>query len=126
MKDPLDRIAHLWAEGVKIKEISARLGVSKGVVCGLTYRARRNGDPRFPARGFVRTTTMPEIRPPPLITELKPNQCRFPVTPHETARDEHRFCAKPQKPGSSYCPEHDTRCVHPLRGAGALTSWVKT
>jgi len=51
----------------------------------------------------------------PRIYELRPNECRYPVIAE--GRD-HRFCAAPQRPGSSYCGKHADLCRGALRGAG--------
>lgn len=133
----LDQIAELWAKGVLTKEIGERLGIPKNSVCRLAFVARRNGDARFPARQLrpVAKTPKPKLimrppmprrkRPPhpepkprampPLIYELKPRECRYPVSAHDVARDEHRFCAAPQAVGSAYCAEHHELCNPSMR-----------
>mgnify|MGYP000032072032 CR=1 FL=1 len=41
------------------------------------------------------------------ILDLKPHQCRWPVS----TGDDHKFCGKTQTTGSSYCREHMRRSV---------------
>jgi hypothetical protein len=74
----------------------------------------------FPA-SFRPDKADPDKRP--MIYELAPNQCRYPVTLGDTHA--HRFCAKPRRPGSPYCPEHHALCNSSVRGAGAIAGWVK-
>lgn len=43
------------------------------------------------------------------ITDLRLNQCRYPVTPDNAPR--HFFCGEPvEHEKSPYCPEHAARC----------------
>jgi hypothetical protein len=134
----LDQIAKLWAKGVVTRKIGEALDIPKNSVCRLVYDARRNGDARFPARAFamprkpkpkslimrppmprrIKHPPYPPPKPralPPLIWELKPRECRYPVTALDAPRDAHRFCAKPQAEGSAYCPEHKAICAGALR-----------
>lgn len=133
----LDKIAELWAQGLTTAVIGKRLGIPKNSVCRLAFHARRNGDARFPARAFApvrkpkpkpklimrppmprRKLPPPPLKPramPPLIWELKPHECRYPVSAFDVARDEHRFCAKPQTEGSAYCAEHRVLCNPPMK-----------
>jgi hypothetical protein len=43
-------------------------------------------------------------RPGVPMIDLRPNRCKFAVTPHATRR--HLFCGDPTRPGESYCPHH--------------------
>jgi GcrA cell cycle regulator len=131
----LDKIAELWAEGLTTAVIGERLGIPKNSVCRLAFHARREGDARFPARAFAipkkpkkpkskpllmrpamprrKRPSHPEPKPrsmPPLIYELNPNECRYPVTAFEGGRGDHRFCAAPQVAGSPYCAKHHELC----------------
>jgi hypothetical protein len=51
----------------------------------------------------------------PRIYELRPNECKYPVTSED--RD-HWFCAARQRPGSPYCDKHADLCRGSLHGAG--------
>jgi hypothetical protein len=135
--DTLDRIAELWAKGVITREIGERLDIPKNSICRIVYDARKAGDARFPARQLrpVPKTPKPKLvmGPPmprrkqspqpepkpravhPLIYELRPHECRYPVSAHDVGRDAHRFCAKPQAAGSAYCAEHHALCNPPLK-----------
>jgi hypothetical protein len=133
VKTNLDYIAAMWLEGLTTAVIGERLGIPKNSVCRLVFDARKGGDMRFPARAFAvpkkpkpklimrppmprRKLPPPPPKPrvmPPLITELNPRECRYPVTPHDIARDAHRFCAKSQTAGSAYCAEHHALCNPP-------------
>jgi hypothetical protein len=135
----LDKIAELWAKGLTTAVIGERVGIPKNSVCRLAYEARIAGDARFPARALrpvpkskgvkprvIMRPVMPRRkRPPysgpkpralhPFIYELKPGECRYAVTSIDMARDAHRFCAKPQAEGSSYCAEHYDLCRGTLK-----------
>jgi hypothetical protein len=135
----LDQIAVLWAAQLTTAQIGVRLHIPKNSICRLARTARLRGDSRFPARGFVnRRKSDPQPEPeivslppraprryvmvgrrevrlppvalhnPPRIYELGPHACKYPIA--EPAPRDHRFCAKPQYPGSAYCPEHDDLC----------------
>jgi len=41
------------------------------------------------------------------ITELRKNQCRYPVSPDYAEKDSHLFCGKPCLPGKMYCVDHN-------------------
>jgi hypothetical protein len=67
--DTLDKIAELWAKGVKTTEIARLLKIPHGSACRLARKARLRGDPRFPARLFAplrgpRPTTKPKSEKP--------------------------------------------------------------
>jgi hypothetical protein len=107
----LDRIATLWADGFLAREIGVVLEMPKNSVCRLVFNARASGDPRFPARQKGRGGGNKPVPPAqhPRITELGNHDCRYPIY-YGPRHGDHRFCAEPQKPGSSYCPEHTALC----------------
>ena len=45
-----------------------------------------------------------DIRPGVELLDLRANQCRFAITPHDERH--HRFCGKGTVPGMVYCPKH--------------------
>jgi hypothetical protein len=148
----LDKIAALWAANLSTTIIGQRLKIPKNSVCRLAHKARLGGDARFPVRGFrspeivyakplvvnrlVKRRAMPKPKPRPkpipvrvgnpAIHELRPHECRYPVTAFDADRDAHRFCAKRQREGSAYCPEHWALCNSKTHGAATLTTWAKT
>lgn len=145
----IDKIAQLWATNISTKLIGRRLKIPKNSICRLAQKARKQGDTRFPVRGLkapsirrapldaprkpptmkpkiiefptVRTTNRRDPRP--LIWELKPFQCRYPVHSGKE-RGEHYFCAAPTD-GKPYCAEHDALCNNPVRGKTLPTTWAK-
>ena len=65
--DVLDKIAVLWAKGVKTTEIAHKLKIPHGSACRLARLARLRGDERFPARVFApqrgpRTPKEPKLK----------------------------------------------------------------
>jgi hypothetical protein len=46
----IDAIAALWAQGKSLNAIAGELRLSRGVLAGQIHRARKFGDPGFPAR----------------------------------------------------------------------------
>jgi hypothetical protein len=50
MAEGLTAVATLWAEGRSLNAIADELRFSRGVLAGRIHRARKGGDPRFPAR----------------------------------------------------------------------------
>jgi hypothetical protein len=131
----LARIAAMWAQGVITEEIARQIGATKGSVCRMARDARLKGDKRFPARisGLMGRNRMRKAPPPPVkpkvnpdLFHLKPGECKWPVRSEGERGEEHFFCADPQSPGSPYCPKHRDEGSNKLRGAAALTTWVKT
>ena len=130
----LDEIAALWTQKLPASKIASQLGMSKGTVCGLIFRARRDGDLRFPQRPQlfaprprrekpVQVAFVPDlshlVKAPPrrerfgavLLMDLRPNECRYPTKTLER-RGEYFFCGRPKDPKSeAYCEEHQTLCV---------------
>ena len=133
----LDEIAALWTQKLPASKIASQLGMSKGTVCGLVFRARRDGDLRFPQRpppfaprprrkrekpmqvAFVPDLSHLVKAPPrarfgavPLL-DLRPHECRYP-TQTLGSRGEFLFCGKPKSARSeSYCEEHYDLCLAP-------------
>lgn len=65
----------------------------------------------------MRSTTTFRFDVPPMtpgsysLTDLSPNQCRYPCTEVANSSERHRFCGRPTTPGEgnrhgSWCPEH--------------------
>ena len=97
----LDEIAVLWTQKLPASKIASQLGMSKGTVCGLIFRARRDGDLRFPQRPPpfaprprrekpVQVAFVPDlshlVKAPPRarfgavpLMDLRPNECRYPT-----------------------------------------------
>jgi hypothetical protein len=48
-------------------------------------------------------------RPGVPMLELRPNRCKFAVSPH--TQRHHLFCGDPTRPGEAYCPHH-MRAAH--------------
>jgi hypothetical protein len=150
----LDKIAALWAKNVTTTEIARKLKIPHGSACRLARLARLRGDERFPARVFApqrgpRTPKEPKLKAEkprskparlkprpvsapkpklnpalllyPRIYELRENACRYPTGERE---GEQRFCAKPKRPGSSYCQEHTSLCTSNIRYAGRLVAFA--
>ena len=125
MSDRLANIAELWAQGVITEEIARRLDMTKGSVCRLARDARLRGDPRFPARGRFdmtkrtrRSTPVPQApKTNPMLVDLKPNECKWPVRSEGERGDEHHFCADIRLPGSPYCKDH--------AALGVSGAWVR-
>lgn len=137
MLDRLASIAELWAQGVITEEIARRLDLTKGSVCRMARDARLRGDPRFPARGRYDVTkrvrrpksspsepSAPPVKTNPMLLDLKPNDCKWPVRSGEE-RGEHYFCAEPRQDFSPYCKEHTTLGLNSTRGMAALHSTVR-
>ncbi len=59
----------------------------------------------------------------PLIQDLSPNGCKWPVRSGEE-RGEHYFCDELRAPGSPYCKAHRDTASSKLRGAPALQTWL--
>lgn len=128
----LNEIAALWEADLPASKIASRLGMTKGTVCGLIHRARRDGDLRFPlrpqpfasrlrkktpVRRFISDLSRLAKVPPrskfgevPLMG-LRPNDCRYPTETLEH-RGEYLFCGAPMDPKSeAYCEVHHKLCV---------------
>ena len=102
----LNAIAVLWGQELPASKIASQLGMTKGSVCGLVFRARRDGDPR---------SRFGEVQ----FMELRLNDCRYPTRSLE-ARGEYFFCGAPKNAKSPYCDEHHGLCV-----SGAVYSHKK-
>ena len=130
MHAKLADIAELWAQGVITEEIARRLDMTKGSVCRLARDARLRGDPRFPPRGRFDMTKrkcapIPIIKINPMLIDLKPGQCKWPVRSEGERGEEHHFCADPQAPSSPYCKTHAALGSNKLHGATRLTTWAR-
>ena len=132
MIERLEEIAVLWNRNMPSSRIAKELGMTKGSVCGMMFRARMAGDTRFPSRPAVfgprprREKPVREVppdlshfvKPKPrlsfgkvLLMDLRPNECRYPT---ETLkhRGEYFFCGAPKDPKSeAYCEKHQKLCV---------------
>ena len=130
----LDEIAALWRQNISSSRIASQLGMTKGTVCGMMFRARKAGDPRFPERPAVfgprprrekpvQIAFVPDLShlvkalPPRarfgrvLLMDLRPHECRYPT---ETLgpRGEYFFCGAPKAPTSeAYCEDHQKLCT---------------
>jgi len=133
----LDKIAVLWGQNIPASKIARQLGMTKGAVCGMVFRARRSGDPRFlarPAAVFPRPRKEKPVREPApdlarlvksperpehefgrvTLMGLRPHDCRYPMNSSDT-RGDYVFCAAPIDPASgSYCKKHHEVCNTPL------------
>lgn len=132
MIERLEEIAVLWNRNMPSSRIAKELGMTKGSVCGMMFRARQAGDPRFPPRPAVfgprprKEKPVREVppdlshlvKPKPrlsfgkvLLMDLRPNECRYPTETLEH-RGEYFFCGAPQDPKSeAYCEAHQKLCV---------------
>ena len=99
-----------WAEGLSVREIGGRMGVSRNSIIGKVHRLglpKRNSPIRRPPA------------PPKLLTlaDLGPGQCRFPEGSPEDAG--FHFCGEPVIEGKPYCGPHAARCfLKPSRDKG--------
>ena len=129
MHAKLNEIAELWAQGVITEEIARRLDMTKGSVCRLARDARLKGDLRFPARGrfdmrkrqYALIPPAPTPKVNPMLVDLKPNECKWPVRSEGQYGDLHFFCAETRAPSSPYCDEHamlSTNRTH-------VSTWVR-
>src|ERR1700722_3929593 len=115
----LDDLAQLWAaqESLSMSEIGDRLGISRSVIAGMIDRARRAGDPRFPARprpvvapiapSVASEPTVVAPLPQPknlLLVDMPWNGCRWPTGVALDGR--HLFCGLPQAQRGPYCQRH--------------------
>lgn len=122
----------LWNDGKSAGEIAEMLKVTRNVINGAMYRARKRGmdvkqkGPTKPA--LVKVKVEPKqkakkveaIKEPTvllqLVAEVKPQeltvyrlqqgQCKYPT--HFSADNEQLFCGKATE--KSYCPEHHRLC----------------
>lgn len=126
MIERLEEIAVLWNRNMPSSMIAKELGMTKGSVCGMMFRARLAGDTRFPPRPAVfgprprKEKPVREVpfKPPPhakfgevLLFDLRPNDCRYPTETLER-HGEYFFCGAPKDPKSeAYCEKHQKLCV---------------
>ena len=123
--DLLARIAALWDGEHSKADIGRALKVSKGVVTGLVFRARRMGDERFPRRQKPKNPRPRKPRPAPV--ERMPEAPRFyspgPIAPARVCQwpiegrgSGIRFCEAPvEAVGRPYCAEHCAIAFEPVR-----------
>ena len=60
-----------------------------------------------------RKLSEPKPKANPTLFELKPNDCKWPVSSEGERGDIHRFCADPRQLGSPYCPKHAAAALPP-------------
>ena len=138
-KIKLDEIAVLWGQNIASSKIASQLGMTKGAVCGMMFRARQGGDLRFPARppvfgprpskgdkpvavnpDFIPDLSHLMMKAPPApkgkrgsvaLMDLRASDCRYPTNSGES-RGDHLFCGAPKDPKSrAYCTKHHALCV---------------
>jgi len=108
------------AVGMTFNEIAANIGKSRNSIAGMAWRLKieKKKKPKIvkvkkvkPVKVIKPVIPKPEpvvikepVSPRYTITELTPNQCRWPIA--QTDDGLHTFCANEKAEGKSYCPFH--------------------
>ena len=115
--------------GCSYLAIATATGLSKGVVAGIVYRARKQGLVTLEVQRAPRHTASPIVKAPPApklvavepaarsespgigIMSLRENTCRWPLWGNHARPDQKLFCGDATQPGRPYCPACHPRSV---------------
>ena len=124
-----ERLRDIWMQGLSATQMGAVLGQTKNSILGRAHRLRLpsrpspigkgncglGAAPKQPRAAPLKpgATTLPAIatpapEPEPAFKPIRPGACRFPLWGN--GRPTHRYCGKPTKAGSPYCPKCHALC----------------
>jgi GcrA cell cycle regulator len=118
--EAIERLTRLWVEdGLSMKDIGERLGLSRQAISGKLRRLDLVGRQGvgFDSRGQPRAkVTLPSGRLQSSALMPEAGQCHWPLGDPGTPG--FRFCCAAAAAGATYCPDHDL-LAHPNRKRAA-------